>query len=266
MRLAVLGDPLTFTLSPELHRAGLESLGIACESQAIRTPPELLGERLSDLAGRGFRGVNLTAPLKEHAIPHLARISDSAARARSVNKVGFDADGWWGDTTDGPGFVDLLRALGRRPEEERALMLGAGGAARSLALALVELGGEVVVSARRPDAAAAAWEGIPDVRFEGWNGDGAERALAAASLIVNATPVADDPGPIDPGRTSPGALIVDLRYERAITPWVARARGAGREAYDGLGLLVFQACRSLAMWTDREVDVAPLARAVGWPR
>ena len=68
IRLAVLGDPLAYTLSPVLHRAGCEALGFACEAHALRTPPAELAERLRDLAARGFRGCNLTHPLKEHAL------------------------------------------------------------------------------------------------------------------------------------------------------------------------------------------------------
>src|SRR5436309_15622630 len=118
MRLAVLGDPLEYTLSPELHRAGLEALGCSGESCAIRTPPDLLGQRLRELARNDYRGVNLTSPLKEAALTHLSRLSEPAHRARSVNTVGFDREGWWGETTDGSGFVELLGSLGRRPAEQ----------------------------------------------------------------------------------------------------------------------------------------------------
>ena len=87
--------------------------------------------------------------------------------------------------------------------------------------------------------------------------------LEEATLIVNATPVE---APLPPATLPPRALIVDLRYGPEPTTWVRDARAAGREAYDGLGLLVFQARRSLTLWLSRAVPVDPLARAVGWPR
>ena len=266
LRLAVLGDPLDYTRSPDLHRAGLEALGIACESRAIRTPREALGVRLRELAGQGCRGVNLTAPLKHAALAHLARVSGAARRARSVNTVGFDPAGAWGDTTDGPGFLDLLRWLGRRPAAERVVLLGAGGAARSLSLALIECGCEdIAVSARRPEA-AEDWREIPEATLVAWRSRAEIEALGWATLVVHATPLADAVRPAPLEAVARGALVVDLCYGPRPTPWICAARAAGLHAWDGLGLLVFQARRSLSLWTGREVPVDPLARAVGWPR
>ena len=267
MKLAVLGDPLRYTRSPDLHRAGLQALGIECESSAIPTPILGLGARLSELADAGFRGVNLTHPLKEAALEHLGRVSKSARRALSVNTVGFDPGLAWGETTDGGGFVDLLRARGREPGAQRVVLLGAGGAARSLGLALAAAGcTAIAASARRIEAVRERWRGLQHTALVTWRSEAEAESLAQASVVVNATPLAGEEGvvPIDvlPRR----ALIVDLVYGPAITPWVARARAAGLEAYDGLGLLACQARRSLALWTGREVPIAPLMRAVGWPR
>ncbi len=265
VRLAVLGDPLAFTLSPELHRAGAAALGLACESAAIRTPVAELGSRLAELAARGFDGVNLTVPLKEAALAHLPRVSDRARLARSVNTVGFAAAGAWGDTTDGDGFVAWLATLERAPAAGEAfLLLGAGGAARSLGAALVVGGQRVLVASREPALHAAAWASIPAAHVR-WDGGPMDRALAGAGWIVNATPIADrDPVPFE--SLPAGARLVDLRYEREITGWVRRARSLGFEAWDGLGLLVHQARRSLALWTGREPPLAALEAAVGWPR
>jgi shikimate dehydrogenase len=262
----VLGDPLEFTRSPELHRAALEALGIEGRSRALRTAPDQLPARLAALAEEGYTGVNLTHPLKEAVLPHLARITDDAERARSVNTVGFASDGWWGESTDGPGFVDLLRALSREPAEQRVVLLGAGGAARSLALALASAGAEpAVISARRPEAARGSIAAVP-ARVVPWRGDEERAALAAATVVVNATPL-DQPDDIVPQRTlAPSALVIDLKYGERLTPWVTRAREAGREAFDGLGLLVFQARRSLSLWLGREVPLTPLSAVVGWPR
>lgn len=262
VRLAVLGDPLRYTLSPPLHRAGLAWAGLAGDSLAIVTPLAELGARLSALAAQGYRGVNLTQPLKEEALAHLTRVSETASRARSVNTVSFGDDGAAGDTTDGEGFVDFLHSIGRDPERARVLLLGAGGAARSLAAALADRGTAVTVSARRPDDVARRWP-EPPAAIAAWGTRAAEEALAGADVIVNATPLAD-PAPVE--RLPQRALAVDLRYEATPTDWIVRARGRGIEAYDGLGLLVFQARRSLSIWLGRAVPVEPLAGAVGWPR
>lgn len=266
LRLAVLGDPLDFTRSPELHRAGLAALGLAGDSVALRTPVAELGRRLAELAEGGYHGTSLTAPLKEAALERVARVSERAVRARSINTVGFDAHGSWGDTTDGDGFVRWIRTLGRSPQRERVFFLGAGGAARSLALAFVEAGApEVTASARRPEAAAESWRGIPAVELVSWRSPGEAERLARASLVVHATPIRDA-DPVSWESLGPRALLVDLGYGPEPTPWVRRARARGFEAYDGLGLLVFQAHGALTLWTGREPPLDPLARAVGWPR
>src|SRR5262245_62454427 len=105
MKLAVLGDPLAYTRSPELHRAGLAAVGLDGESSAIRTPASELGERLQALAAAGYRGVNVTHPLKETVLDLLGRVSEPSRRALSVNTVGFEPGLLWGDTTDGAGFI-----------------------------------------------------------------------------------------------------------------------------------------------------------------
>ena len=266
VRLAVLGDPLHYTRSPDLHRAGLAALGLAGDSEALRTPAEALGERLHELAGRGFRGVNLTRPLKEVALPHLTRLSEAARAARSVNTVGLDEQGWWGDTTDGPGLVDLLQELGRSGSRARAVMLGAGGAARSLARSLIEAGGSLVVSARRPQAVAPAWRDLPRTQVVGWRTADEAAALGEATLVMNATPLSGENEPAALAAIAREALILDLNYGPKPTPWVSQARADGREAHDGLGLLVHQARRSLGLWFGRTPPLEPLARAVGWPR
>ena len=155
MRLAVLGDPLRFTRSPELHRAGCAALGVACESQALRTPLAELRPTLERLAAEGFTGCNLTLPLKGPALDCVADASPAARRARSVNTITFRSSGLHADTTDGEGFVDLLRTLDRDPAQAEIVLLGAGGSARSLALALGEPGrnGVRVVSRRDPGPA-----------------------------------------------------------------------------------------------------------------
>jgi shikimate dehydrogenase len=267
VRLGVLGDPLIYTRSPELHRAGLAALGLAGESVALRTPAAGLAARLRELAAAGFTGVNLTHPLKEPALELLAHLSPAARTARSVNTVGFAAGGDWGETTDGAGFLDLLAALGRDPLGERVVLHGSGGASRSLALALVTAGcAHVTVASRAPVHAAPGWAGIPAARLAAASGEEVAAALREATLVVNGTPRSSEREPVAPAELPSSALLIDLTYGPEPTAWVLAARAAGREAMDGLGLLVHQARRSLERWTGRDVPVEPLARAVGWPR
>jgi shikimate dehydrogenase len=267
VRLAVLGDPLAYTLSPVLHRAGCAALGLACESQALQTSAADLAARLQELAAQGAAGCNLTHPLKGPALDLVARASVAAERARSVNTIAFQPEGWFGETTDGAGFVDLLHELRLEPQGQRVLLLGAGGAARSLALALQWVGcREVRVSSRhRPEGVYAWGEGL-DEHFLGWRSAEEQDALGTSTVVVNCTPLSgrEPPAPLE--RIARTALVVDLTYGLELTPWVREARASGVHAIDGLGLLVHQARRSLRLWLGREVPLEPLAAAVGWPR
>jgi shikimate dehydrogenase len=266
VRLAVLGDPLSYTRSPDLHRAGCEALGIACDSLALRTSAEQLPATLARLAGEGYTGCNLTLPLKHSALACMQAATPAARRARSVNTVTFGAAGLLGDTTDGAGFVDLLASLGRAVEHARVVLLGAGGAARSLAVALADAGARVGVVSRREPAPEAAWGGALGDRWHAWGSPEAAAAAAAAEVLVNCTPLGADAVPVSFERLRPDALVVDLTYAAVLTPWVLAARAQRLEAVDGLGLLVHQARHSLSRWFGREVPLAPLAAAVGWPR
>jgi shikimate dehydrogenase len=264
VRLAVLGDPLRYTRSPQLHQAGLAALGIAGESLALPTPRGALAERLRELASGGWRGCNLTVPLKEQALGCVARLSDASREARSVNTVGFEPDGDWGDTTDGAGFVAWLARLGRDAAAERVHLLGAGGAARSLARALRDAGAAVTASAREPGNCEAAWRALGHVHR--WRSGEEAASIAACSVLAHATPLEAPQAILPPALIPRDALVVDLRYGPEPTAWVRAARELGRDAHDGLGMLVHQARASLALWIGRPVPLEPLERAVGWTR
>ena len=260
VKLAVLGDPLRYTRSPDLHRAGCSALGLACESVALRTPIAELPATLDRLVREGYTGCNLTMPLKEPALALVARASDSAVRARSVNTIAFAPEGMTGETTDGAGFMDLLAGERRNAATCQITLLGAGGSARSLARALDRAGGPPVrVVSRREPEPGEEWA------WTAWGSEAAGRAIAAAEVLVNCTPLDGDTFPVPVERIARGTLVVDLTYGERLTPWVAAARAAGLDAVDGLSLLVHQARHSLAFWFGRkpaDVPLAPLIAAV----
>jgi shikimate dehydrogenase len=265
MKLAVLGDPLVFTLSPVLHRAGLNAVGLPCESFAIRTPPEALKARLAELRAAGFTGTNLTVPLKYPVIAHLDRVSPESARLRSVNTVGWDAGGAWGETTDGAGFLGFLAREGIATEGADVLILGAGGAARAVGGALRSEVRSLAFATRDPARhTGGGWEDLPAPAAFG--APETVEALARATLIVQATPLEALEGPLDATRVPAGAVAIDLRYGPGLTPWVLALRARGIRAFDGLGMLVHQARGSLALWSGRDIPLEALEAAVGWPR
>lgn len=265
MKLAVLGDPLRYTRSPDLHRAGCAAVGISCESVALRTPVAELSATLDRLAREGYTGCNLTMPLKEPALAWVSEATDAARRARSVNTITFGGGSGAsvGDTTDGAGFMDLLAREGREARSVQVTLLGAGGSARSLALALWDAGAPPVrVVSRREPEPGEAWGGGLGARWAAWGSEAGQRSIAAADVLVNCTPLGGDAFPVGIGSVPRSALLVDLTYGEQVTPWVAAARAEGLDAVDGLALLVHQARRSLTRWLGRDVPLEPLLAAV----
>ena len=262
VRLAVLGDPLRYTRSPDLHRAGAEAVGLACESEALRTPLGELPATLERLAAGGYLGCNLTMPLKETVLECLRTVSATARRARSVNTVTFHPEGAHGETTDGAGFVDLLASLDRKPSGIRVVCLGSGGAVRGLALALADAGAApMLVVSRREPATEEAWGGALGARWSAWGSAAAREAVSSADVLVNGTPLGGEALSMVLDDATRGTLVVDLTYAEAVTPWVLEARQRGLESVDGLGLLVHQARHALHSLHAQDAQLV-----VGWPR
>jgi shikimate dehydrogenase len=207
----------------------------------------------------------VTMPHKADVIPALDRLTPAAAALGAVNSVAWVGGDLVGDNTDGPGLVASLRHDdGLDVAGLRCAVLGAGGAARSVAWALGDAGAADVVVVNRTPAraeAAAALAG-PTGRV------GAAADLAAADLVVNATSVGmgaapGDAGPIplDPTALHAGQVVVDLVYQPLTTPLLRAAAAAGARPVDGLGMLVHQAALSVERWTGAAPDLAVMAAA-----
>lgn len=252
-RVAVIGHPVSHSRSPRMHTAAFEALGMAEWSyEAIDVAPERLAEFVAELSQSGLRGVNVTIPHKAAVVELCDVVSAEAVRAGSVNTLLSEPEGIRGESTDGRG---LLWALGPR-EEGRALVLGAGGAARAVVPALVDADWDVAVAARRPQAAAAL-----GVEVEAWP----PRALP--DLVVNATPVgqAGDPEalPFDPALLRPGMIVADLAYlgDGRPTALCRAAAAAGAEVVDGLEVLVGQGLLAFELFTGRHPPVDAMLAA-----
>ncbi len=199
-RFAVFGHPIAQSLSPRIHTAFGRQLGIALEYVAVDAEPAQFAAALSQLAARGGVGANVTLPLKEEAFALATTRSERALRAGAVNTLVRREDGWHGDNTDGAGLVrDLTERHGLDLRGRRALLLGAGGAARGVAPALLEAGvREMVIINRSPARADALADalGEPDRAYTRYWED--LRELGDFELIVNATAA---------GREQTGAVL-----------------------------------------------------------
>ena len=264
--VGVIGDPVAHSLSPRLHNVAFAHLGLDWVSVGFRVVEGEAAAALIGVRALGIKGLSVTMPLKDAAAAHVDHLTPIAERLGAVNCVTNVAGVLTGDNTDGRGLVEALRRGGHfDPDGHRCLVVGAGGAARSVIVALAESGAaEVVVVNRtrqRAEAAAALAGSIGRV------GEAAD--AAHCDLIVNATPTgmagSTDPGPraLDPELLGPGQLAVDLVYHPAVTPWLEAARARGAEVLNGLGMLVHQAALQLEQWTGQEPPVDAMWRAIG---
>ncbi len=198
-RLAVLGQPIAHSLSPTMHTAAFAALGIGGEwsYEAIELAPEDFRAGVEGLAAAGYAGANVTIPHKLAALELAADASPAAREIGAANTLSFGPDGIRAENTDASG---LIAALPRSPEGMRALVLGAGGAARAAAWALNRAGAHVSVHNRTPERAA---ELARDLGVSALDETG-EIPLADYDLLVNATSVGLERPGEGPGARCPG--------------------------------------------------------------
>jgi shikimate dehydrogenase len=251
-RYAVFGHPISQSLSPRIHAAFARQTGIALEYTAIDAPPQDFVAVLERFAADGGRGGNVTLPLKQAAFALCATLSERARRAGAVNTLTRNDGQWQGDNTDGAGLVrDLTGRRGLDLRARRALLIGAGGAARGVAPALLDAGiGELVIVNRTPERADALADALGDparAHSRYWE---SLRDLGDFELIVNATSAGRDAGANAPlSLVNSRTLAVDLNYGEAAIDFLAWARSAGcHDVVDGLGMLVEQAAEAFEQW------------------
>jgi shikimate dehydrogenase len=247
-----------------MHEAALALAGLQGSYLAFRVDPEGLPGILPALLSLGFRGLNVTVPLKERVIPLLCGLSDAAREIGAVNTLVATPVGWEGANTDAPGFAEAY--LGGLPPCP-ALVLGAGGAARAALQALLDGGFQPSVSARREERAqllALEFSRGPDraVGVVPWRSLGGPWRLVVNALSASSPEElgADPPRP----RIQPGGLMADLNYGRPDCWFRSLADASGAVFRDGIPMLACQARLSFALWTGlRDVPLDPFILGAG---
>jgi shikimate dehydrogenase len=270
---AVLGHPIHHSLSPAMHNASLQSLGMDAVYAAFDVDPSRLMTVLPAMADMGFGGVNLTVPLKEVAFSGLKNLDDSARRLGAVNTVVFRPDGLKGYNTDDKGFlIAIEEAFSATPSDHSILVLGCGGAGRAVAITCAVQGARRLLladveEARTRRVADEIRALAPRVDITPLPADpGAWKAQAReADLVVQATPVGmkpDDKSLLDASAFRAGQLVFDLVYMYPETAFMKAARQAGAKASNGLSMLLHQGAYAFTIWTGRKADVAAMRHAL----
>lgn len=272
--VGVIGSPIAHSLSPLLHNAAFSALGLGAtwHSQAFEVAPGQAAGALTAMRRTGLRGLSVTMPHKADVAALVDECTEVARRLGAVNCIVNGEGVLLGTNTDGEGFLaSLARGAAFSPTGKRCLVIGAGGAARAVVLALADAGADqVAVLNRTPERAATA------AALAGWVGslvpaeDGARlQAVRSADLVVNATPFGmagaspegAAPWLVAPDLLHAGQVAADLVYAPRPTPWLVEAAAAGAHPVDGLGMLVHQAAAQLVLWTGEAAPVEAMWQA-----
>lgn len=257
---AILGDPVAHSLSPAMHSGAWAAMGRDAVYVACRATERDIVSAAHGLFAAGLLGANVTAPLKELVQAACVEVSEAAEIAESVNTLVRTEEGWRGESTDGDGYVRWLCEEGIGVEGAAYVVLGSGGAARSVALSLLEAGASSVRAAVRDTARAArTTRGIARQGGARWSVVGMEEVYAGSTLghcdvLISSIPAAAITPPLAQlvlSRVRPQTVIADMAYGVA-GALLCEAGGRGHRVHDGKGMLLHQAVLSAALWWGEE--------------
>ena len=262
---AVIGHPVRHSLSPAIHNAAFGRLGLDWVYVAFDVAPDQGEAAVRAMVPLGISGLSVTMPHKDAAAAAVDELTPAAATLGAVNCVVNHDGRLIGHNTDGDGFVAALRTRHHvDPAGMSCVVLGAGGAARSVVLALSEAGArEVVVVNRTPSRGEEAASLAGPV---GRVGDAAD--IAHADLVVNGTPVgmgasiADEALPLDVALLHPRQVVADLVVHPLRTRLLDEAESRGATVVPGLGMLVHQAALAFTLWTGQAAPLDAMWQAV----
>jgi shikimate dehydrogenase len=270
--LACFGRPVAENPTGVMQEAAFRALGLDWRYLTIEVSPEGLADAVRGARAFGMRGFNLTIPHKVAVMPLLDEIAPDAAVIGAVNTVRREGDRLIGENTDGKGFLRGVRQdAGMDPRSKRAIVLGAGGAARAIVteLALAGVSDLLVVNrsverGQRMATDLAAKTATP-IRFEPWSGT--YRVPEDADLLVNATsiglyPAIDAMPPVNLSGASPRLLVSDAVFNPPETQLLAAARRRGLAVLDGLSMLVYQGVIGFELWTGQHPPEAVMKDAL----
>lgn len=260
----VIGWPVGHSRSPRLHGYWLDQYKVDGAYVPLPVSPNHFPKALAGLAAAGFQGVNITVPHKEQAFEICTSLDDHAQRIGAVNTIVFKEDGIHGSNTDAFGFFENIR----HNADWRggiSVVLGAGGAARAICVALIDAGSTEIrlVNRTRSRAETLAKEFGPIIRVYDWKNRC--DALSEASLLVNSTTlgmIGQDALELelDLEALPPSAIVNDIVYAPLETKLLSQARARGNPVVDGLGMLLHQARPGFESWFGVQPEVTDALR------
>jgi shikimate dehydrogenase len=261
--LFLFGSNITYSLSPAMHTAALQAMGLDWDYCLWDLALEAVPEAVASLRGDDCIGANVTIPHKETVIAGLDELGPSARHVHAVNTIVKREGRLIGENTDIYGFLRALDDVPFDPQGAHVIILGAGGAARGVAHALGQAGAASILLVNRTHSRAESLALELRRRFPRLvvTADGSADAPASADLVVSSLPRTASFDLVSL-RLAPDAVAFDLTYRPAETPFMQAALARGMRAVNGLGMLVYQGVASLEMWAGHRAPVGAMFKAV----
>jgi shikimate dehydrogenase len=257
----IIGDPIEHSMSPVMHNAAFEALGLDYAYLPFRVRREELPEAIAGIRALNLVGLNVTLPHKVSVIPLLDKLDTMAERMGAVNTIVNENGVLAGYNTDAPGFLQALLSKGIEPDGKNIVILGAGGAAKGISFILAEAGANLIILNRtlsRAEELASQITQYYHRKLEAMalSEESLKQALNGADVLVNTTSVGMVPGvdqtPVPAKLLKPDMTVFDIVYNPLETRLLRETKAAGARTIDGLDMLVWQGVLAFYKFTGRE--------------
>lgn len=270
--VGIIGDPLDHTLSPTIHNAAFDYMGLNWCYVPMPVQEGYLREAVEGLKALRFVGVNVTMPFKTEVLPLLDEVAMFAESVGAVNTILLDKGRLIGYNTDGRGFYTaLVRDLGYDVKGRKVFIMGAGGASRSVTVSLALAGCvSIVIVNRSPEKSRQLAEIVkrsaPGVEISWLSpNENYDLVVAECDVIINATPLTNFHGSVlrvPVAMLNRSQLVCDLNYSVYQPPLLQEAEARGAQVMDGKGLLLYQAAAAFEIWTGLDAPVEVMRAAL----
>ncbi|MCG2721514.1 MAG: shikimate dehydrogenase [Thermodesulfovibrionales bacterium] len=258
----IFGYPIEHTLSPAMHNAAFQVLGLDYCYVPFLVHPDFLGQAVQSVRALNLAGVNVTVPHKEKIIPLLDHMNEEALFIGAVNTVVNNEGRLTGYNTDGRGFMESLAEKGISSEGKDILIIGAGGSARAVGYYLCQKANSLFIQGRTREKAKRFVQDLCRIKNNSYHIEDLSD-LGRFQIIINATPLGlreEDPLPINTGALREGQIVYDLSYKETMLQ--KEASKLQCIVLNGLGMLLWQGALAFELWTGRKPDREIMRRAL----